>query len=278
LLGGRFVEADFGGGVLVAADSNNGDVFLAKLTPAGAHVWSKKGNCSSTGRVWGINADAQGNVYASGWFSTNLDFGSGVLPGNGQNDFFAAKLTANGAAVWVKSFGDAMEQTNLFSKLDAGGNLLLFGEAKGVVDFGGGALPPVGPNYDVVVAKLDPTGAHVYSKRFGNGGPSLQPRAVATDSAGNAHFIGNFVGSADFGMGALTAVGSDDVFLLEYDPTGLPISTQNFGDVGTQFGAGIAIGVDDAPVISGSFTGIIDFGSGALVTGPTSVFVAKLQP
>jgi hypothetical protein len=230
--------------------------------------------------VHSIHADGLGNIVASGWFSGAIDLGNGQVPSSGNSvDFFVAKLGSNGSPTFIKAIGDSAGQYELFCALDPAGNVLLAGNAEGTVDFGGGPLPPSANNAsEVVAAKLDATGAHVWSSRFAKSGNVLQAGDVAADAAGNAHVIGSFSGSVDFGLGLLSSTGQVDVFLLEYGPSGLPVSVQKFGDVADQYGSQVEIDPLGAPVIDGLFYGSIDFGDGALLAGPGDVFVAKLAP
>jgi len=66
---------NFGGSVLRVPFTTDLDVFVAKFTSAGAHVWSKNFTNWGDERGYGIAVDAAGNVAITGYFSNSIDFG-----------------------------------------------------------------------------------------------------------------------------------------------------------------------------------------------------------
>jgi hypothetical protein len=82
--------ADFAGTLLAA---NGGlDVFVVKLSPAGAHLSSQKYGDAGSSTARDIALDAVGNVFVTGTFAGTIDFGSGLLtnlPGVNYSGFIA---------------------------------------------------------------------------------------------------------------------------------------------------------------------------------------------
>lgn len=74
-----------------------------------------------------------------------------------------------GTHLWSRRYGDPSTQQNAALAVDNAGNILVGGSFYGTVDLGlgGGALVSAG-GADVFLAKLDPNGEHVWSKRFGD--------------------------------------------------------------------------------------------------------------
>ncbi|WP_437587155.1 hypothetical protein [Sorangium sp. So ce1000] len=169
--------------------------------------------------------------------------------------------------------------------LAPGGDVVLAGSAAGDVDFGGGVLDGSGRRADVVVARFDATGAHQFSRRFGDGA-TQRATAVAVDEAGNTFVTGEFWGTLDFGEGrqgerfALESHGGSDVFLAKLDAAGRVDWAKQFGGEGDQAGTGIAVDRDGDIVLVGRFSEEIDFeGDRALTTdAKTNLFVVKLDP
>ena len=85
---------NFGGDTFVLSGSK--DLYLAKLSGAGEHIWSRQ--YGGTGDEWGwsLEIDASDNLLLGGCFrSPTIDFGGGPLvhSNNGAScDIFAAKL------------------------------------------------------------------------------------------------------------------------------------------------------------------------------------------
>ena len=265
---------DFGGGTLTSAGAF--DIFLAKLGPTGAHVWSKRFGDGSEQTVQGVAVDEAGNVIIAGYFEGAIDFGGGNLTSAGLRDVFVAKFGPDGSHIWSKSFGDTNYQAANALALDSSGNVIITGVFMGTVNFGGGVLTSAG-SWDVFVAQLDSGGNHVWSKRFGDGNHQYAP-AVAVDGLDNVLVAGYFVGTVDFGGGVLTSAGGEDIFLAKFDSGGGHQWSKRFGDISTdQEVWGVAIDGSGNAIIAGYFTGAVDFGGGALPNaGPNAdIFVAK---
>src|SRR5262249_17807764 len=97
-------SADFGGGVLTSSGHYN-DVFIAKYSSSGAHLWSKRFGSTGEDVGYGIAVDSSGNVLVTGYFQGTVDFGGGGLVSAGGADAFLAKYSPSGAHLWSKRFG-----------------------------------------------------------------------------------------------------------------------------------------------------------------------------
>src|SRR5690349_13691357 len=81
--------------------------------------------------------------------------------------------------------------------------------------------------------------SHLWSQRFGDA--SFQNGySVATDPAGNVYIGGTFQGSVNFGGSTLTSLGSNDIFLAKFSPTGAHVWSKRFGDSSIQIGQAVA--------------------------------------
>jgi hypothetical protein len=204
---------DFGGGTLASAGDH--DVFVAKLSPAGAHVWSKRFGAPHFDRGWSIAADAAGGVVVAGSFMDGVDFGAGLLTSGGFEDSFLVKLAADGSHVWSKRFGATGSDYAYSVAVDEGGDVAVTGYFQSSVSFGGTALAASGT--DMFVAKYSAAGAHRWSKRFG--GSSVDyGYGVALDGAGNVLATGSFMGAMTLGGQSITSAGSTDALILELAP------------------------------------------------------------
>jgi hypothetical protein len=264
---------DFGGGPLVSKGAQ--DVFVAKLDASGNHVWSKRFGDAADQISYGIAVDGKGNVLVTGAFSGSIDFGGGALNCGGFYDVFVAKLDASGNHVWSKTFGETGILSGISVAADSAGNVLVIGHVSGSIDFGGGPLVAAGT--DAFVAKLDASGNHVWSKLFGDAADQ-HGQGIAADGAGNVLVTGAFSGSIDFGGGPLVSKGAQDVFVAKLNASGNHVWSKRFGDAADQFSNGIAVDGKGNVLVTGAFSGSIDFGDGQYVTaGKEDVFVAKLD-
>jgi hypothetical protein len=242
----------------------------------GALLWAKRVADQLSSQASAIAADGQGNVIVAGGFVGVADFGGGSLQSAGGADVFAAKFAVDGTLLWVRSFGDPADQMADSVAVDGDGNIVLTGSFAGAIDFGGGFLHSAG-GQDVFVVKLDANGAHLWSKSFGDGSDQLGA-GIAVDGAGDLIVTGSFFGTADFGGGALVSAGDSDVFLVKLDANGGHLWSKSFGGPADQLPMSIAVDDSKSIVLTGEFSGALDFGGGALVsTGFGDAFVAKLD-
>lgn len=155
-LGGQFQGAiDLGGGSL--ASLGNSDVFLAKLTTAGTHVWSKRFGSATVDQFSALAVGTAGDVWVAGTFDATIDFGGGTIATGGSTDMFVGRLNSGGNHVWSKGFGGTGTQLLFGVALDSAQDLLVAGtHTTGTVDFGTGPLTSAGgPGWqDAVLAKI----------------------------------------------------------------------------------------------------------------------------
>jgi hypothetical protein len=279
LLTGYFTgSVDFGGGALTSA--GNEDVFVAKLDPTGAHVWSKRFGDASDQNALSVAADSAGNVIVTGYFNGAVDFGGGALTSAGLGDIFLVKLNAAGAHQWSKGYGDGMQQFGVGVAVDPADNILLVGSFSGSVDLGSGPLTSVGSE-DVLVAKLDSAGGYVWASRHGDS-DEQNGVGVASDSQGNVLVTGHFKGQIAFGMGPLLSAGAaaEDLYIAKLTAGGAHVWSKDFGDpAAQQFGQALAVDGEDNIVLTGYFSGSVQFGAGSVTSNDgRDIFAVKFNP
>lgn len=267
-------SVDFGGGTLTSAGGL--DAFVARFDALGNHLWSRTFGDASAQAGNGVAVDGSGDVFLTGYFEGTVSFGGGALASAGTQDVFVVRLDADGNHVWSKRFGNASDQRGAGIAVVASGGLVTIGTLYGSIDFGGGTLTSAGLG-DVYLARLDASGNHVWSKRFGDAG-AQSGAAVAVDGSGYAMATGSFSGSVSFGGGVLTSAGSTDVFLARYDSGGSHVWSKRFGDASAQDGTELSCDAAGNPVLAGSFSGKVDFGGGSLTSaGLGDAFLAKFD-
>ena len=112
--------------------------------------------------------------------------------------------------------------------------------------------------------------------------------AIATTASGDVVVTGVMCGETSFGVDTSSAPvvlpgkGGADVFVALLDgATGAVKWARSFGDAGEQVGTGVAVGDGGSVFMTGTFSGKLDFGGGALLdAGPVSqsIFLAELDP
>jgi hypothetical protein len=264
---------NFGGGALTSAGAT--DVFVASYDAQGLPLWSKRFGDVAAQTASRVAVDAAGNVAIVGDFAGKTDFGAGALTSAGATDVFLVKLSATGALLWAKSFGNAVAQNGFDVAFAPNGDVVITGSFAGAINLGGGAMTSAGAT-DLFVGRLDPDGTFLWGKRFGDAAAQAG-KGIAVDSQGNVIVVGDVAGSVDFGAGALTSAGATDVAVVKLDPTGNHIYSKLFGNLAAQTVARVAVDSVGNLLLTGSAAGKIDFGGGALSSvGGTDIFVAKL--
>ncbi len=129
---------------------------------------------------------------------------------------------------------------------------------------------------DVFIARLDPTGNAVWSRRFGDS-KSQVLRDLAMDSAGHFAIVGETLGLIDLGGGPL-GVAATRGFIGMFDGGGNHVWSHLVGTTSLNV-QGVAIDGPGAVLVTGDFGGTSDFGGGPLVSaGTTDIYMVKLGP
>lgn len=261
IVGGCTTFTNFGGENFFTT-ANTRDIFVAKFDASGFHQWSHVfPNSVGNDEGHAVAADASGNVFITGAFYNTVDFGGGDLMSAGGGDIFVAKYSAGGTYQWSKRFGSSGNEAGYAVAADGSGNVVVTGQFQGTVNFGGGPL--VASGADIFVAKFDATGAHLWSKRFGNT-QADEGHGIDVDGSGNVVITGSFQLAVDFGGGPLTSPSGLSIFLAKYDGNGVHQWSQRFSGLGSEIGNALAIDAAGNIVVTGQYAGNVDFGGGPL--------------
>ena len=267
------------GGPILTSDGGN-DVFVAKFQSSGIHSWSVRFGDPGGGAqsAQAVTIDSNGDPIVVGSFVGGRVLDATNLTSGGGADIFVAKLAgASGAVSWATGFGAGSDQLARDVAVDPGDNVILVGSFQGTVDFGGVQMTSSGAD-DAFVAKLDPSGAHVWSQKYGDAMAQVA-RSVAVDGTGNIAVTGGFAGTVDFGGSSMTTKGGDDLFIARFDPDGAHLASHAYGDASDQTGQAIAFDADGNTLVAGDLKGTIDLGGGPLKSaGYYDIFVAKFAP
>lgn len=104
---------------------------------------------------------------------------------------------------------------------------------------------------------------------------------ITRDDVGNIYAVGTFTSTRTFGSFSLTAVGSNDLYVAKFDPTGNCMwAIKGGGSFSTAAGSGIAIDNNYNIYITGTFTNSFTLGVFtvfATVSSAADIFIARLD-
>jgi hypothetical protein len=289
-LGGTIAgSVDFGGGALNAVGS---DLFLAKFSPTGSHIYSQ--NYGFTNNQFGLalavdtntTNPTYGDVSLGGWYQTSVTFGATVWSGigGGLGDIQFAHFTPVGDPVWSKATGSnaatAIEAVHAVA-IDPAGDTITTGSFDGPMMLDGASLNAQG-NGDLFLFKHGAAGAKKFLLTYGDVAAQLGT-GLGVDSIGNIYVTGDNSGTLNFGGAPLvSATGDEDVFLTKLDPNGTELWGFEYGDSSTQGAPDIAVLPNDQIALVGEFVGSITFGTTKLTAAGANpsnrdIFVVKLD-
>ncbi len=227
-----------------------------------------------------IALDDAGNVYATGYFSTTVDFDAGPgiynLTAINAEDAYMAKYDPAGKLIWAKTIGDFRYQAGNALTLDASGNIYVTGIFFGTTDFDPGPgisnLVSAG-NEDIFVCKYDNTGNFTWARKFG--GPTNDfCNTIKLDAAGNIYINGYFENTADFdpgpGVTSLISAGATDIFICKLNSNGNLEWAKRIGGASADVAFDIDLDAQNNVYSTGFYFATVDFDPGSGVFNLTS--------
>ena len=275
---------DFGTIVLLNDSSPSEDIFIARYDVSGNLLWAKRAGGTGSDIATSIGADAYGNIYLTGTFSSSIIHFGGITLSNtqaGSFDVFIAKYDSSGNVLWAKSTGGPNNDVanNIF--VDRSGNIYLTGYfVSDSITFGNTVLINSGGNKsDIFTVKMDSAGNTHWAKSAGGTDQDVG-YSICADNNFNVYVSGYFLSyTISFGTTTLTNtfMNSDDIFIAKYDSSGNMIWVKKAGGIDDDVSYGICADVRGNIYITGVFfSPAISFDSITVnSSGGGDVFVAK---
>ena len=192
---------------------------------------------------------------------------------------------------WTVTLGGSGHDESFDVITDVLGNVFITGNYFKTVDFDNSTIAQdehtSNGSGDVFITKLNADGSYGWTATFGADGWD-RGMDLATDDWGNVYATGYFKGSVDFNPGEEeedihTSQGSNDVFVVKMNADGSYGWTRTIGAEQQDDGYGIAIDAGGAVIVTGIFSGAVDFDVNVsqggedihTATGAQDVFVTK---
>lgn len=262
--------------------------YLSKFDADGNFLWAKQfGSGNSYVYGFSVSADRFGNVITVGYYEGNIQYQGGLVLNSGPGvDAFILKLDSSGNFIWARNLVD-MDAKKV--KTDPYGNVFVRGIFTGTKDFdpGTGVFPLSATTNSFgtfsYLLKLTPSGNFVWATGLPCGSSGFD-----LDFKGNIFIAGAFTGTYDFDPGPgvvnLSSVsGSNANFaIIKLDDTGNFLWAKKVGAYWPMYAESIAIDPDGNLLLTGEFSGVVDFDpdSGVVnmssLSGSYDIFILKL--
>ncbi len=279
-IAGYFSSPTITFGSITLTNVGSYDMFLAKFDAGGNALWAISVGDSDDEGINSVVADALGNTYVTGYFSSpTITFGSTTLTNLGSYDVFLAKFDAGGNVLWAKSAGGTDDDEANAVATDASGNVYGTGYfSSPAITFGSTTLTNAGIQ-NMYLVKYDSEGNVLWAKSAGGTDHDIA-HSVAVDVSKNSYMTGYFESpTIDFGSTTLTNSGNGDMFLAMFDTNGNVLWAKSTG--GTNFDEGNAVATDiSGNIYSAGYYSSTDIAFGATTlfnAGNGDMFCAKLE-
>jgi hypothetical protein len=189
----------------------------------------------------GIAVDGNGNVYVTG--TSQATWGdSPIHPYTGSSDIVVLKLNSSGTLLWNTFYGSTNTDEGKSIAVDANGNVYVTGQSNTSWSDPVAPLNPHTSGFDIVVLKLDSSGAYQWHTFYGSASTDYG-LGIAVDESGNSYVTG--ISISTWGISPLNphaGGGNADIVVFKLDSSGNNLVWNTFyGSTSTDYGNGIAL-------------------------------------
>lgn len=253
------------------------DIFLAKFSPSGEHIWSKGYGGAGNERIVSMAIDPNDNsIYVGGDFTGTANFGGPDRTAIGPADAFVAKYNSEGDYLWDVVFGgDGSSKVNTIDIIGPAPYGIVatgFYQSTTPVDFIDGSRPSAG--VDSFLFRVNSAGVKQWAKRFTNGGAADRGTGIVVDQVDSSIYMTGFAGGS-INLGGTTIVNQGG-FLGKFDSGGNHLQSRAVGTANTA-PALMGLGTDRDPIVFGTFPFSTNLGNADLFGGGTELFFVKYQ-
>jgi hypothetical protein len=253
------IDFDPGKGTVMLGSSGGYDIFVTKFDASGNFIWVSQMGGPGDDAGNGIDVDANGSVFTTGYFNDSCDFNPSpkaraLITSLGASDIFISILDNRGNYYWAGQMGSSGDDVGNGIACDTIGHVFATGYFTGTADFNpdpksSATLNSIG-DLDIFVLKLNIKGDYQWAKNTG-AGQTDEGKGIAVDGMGNNYSTGYFYGTADFDPGTgkgqvynLTSKGNTDVYVWRLDASGNFVWARNMGGKYDDGGTSIALDGD----------------------------------
>jgi hypothetical protein len=267
--------ANFGGFNTTNLNGSTVELFLVKYDNMGNEQWVRNfGN----NYAYGVGTDGLGNIYVTGGFTSTANFGGTMITSNGNLDIFIVKFDINGNVLWVQKAGGTSSEIGFSIAVNGAGDVYICGSFLTTASFNTSPIATIQTSagqQDIFIAKYNNSGICQWAKRAG--GPNFdESSGIAIDGMGNAYIVGEFFGTANFGLNSVNSTTSPNSFIAKYNSSGVEQWVRGTTGSGCK-SRHIVIDATGNAYVTGHFFNQTTFGTLPILNsaGVEDVFIAK---
>jgi len=281
------------------ANAGGTDAFIVKYNSSGFVQWLTRVASTGADNAYGVATDISGNVLVTGqggngavitaFSAGNIAF-SPTLTNNGVNDAFIVKYNSTGVVQWLAKISSSAIDSGRAVATSPSRDVYVAGQGGSAAvvtafNFDGSAFSPTLANAgsnDSFIVKYNETGSVQWITRVA-GTAADSATAITTDSAGNVIVSGTYgnatvtsfsVGNIAFSP-TLSSSGGTDVFVVEYNSSGVVQWNARISTFATDTSFDIAVDSAGSVYVSGSSTSyVVAYNANGTLFGSAGHFVA----
>ena len=276
---GHYESTDARFGDVTLTNRGDYDLFVVKLDRNGKMLWIRDGGGAGYDYGHGLAVGSEGVVFVTGAIAGQAVFANQPLgeaaAGTASNaQLFCLSLTTDGQPRWQQTMQGSGSSSGQAIAVDRQGRAYVGGYAAGLCAWAGQTLRSEA-GQDLIVLQLDTQGKLGWF-HVGHGSAGAMIHDLTTDEQDHVWAVGMYRQDLQLADRQVVNAGQFDILLTRFDPDGKRLWTKTAGGVGIDYGLGVATDGQGRGLITGSFTGSVDF-SGQLKqsqTAASDIFVA----
>ena len=243
------ISMDSGGNVYLTGrtrssfttDPNNGgwDIFLIKLDNTGTTVWKRQLGTGVSDYAESVAVGSDNNIYLVGKTEGTLESGYSKNS-DASSDMVVASYDGAGTARWQKQLGTSSNEWAFGVAIDSQNNVYLTGKTEGALtgsNLGGS---------DIFLVKYNNAGVHQWTRQKGTTSNETA-YAIAIDSSDNIYIAGHTEGQ----LGSQANSGERDIFVMQWNSSGIEQWTYQTGSAQDDYARGITIDASGNILVTG---------------------------